>query len=268
MAAAASPCPACQGRGWRLVETAERSYARRCDCWLAAEPERRLRRAGVPSGLWHCELASFEPEHHPQLDFARRKAEEFVDTYPLSGGAGLLFHGPAGTGKTHLVVAIVRELVLRKSASARLLDFRVLLKTIQESWNPVSETSEKEVLRQVAEVDLLALDDLGAEKPSPWVRETVAYVINERYTRAKPVLITTNLKLGAPTKESEQPRRDMARRQGFPDLNVDYLEDRVGVSTLSRLLEMCLPVPLTAVADYRRTIKAHGAGRGWRLGEG
>jgi len=254
-------CERCTG-GWRLVETADRSYRTRCDCWAGADRRRRLERAGVPDGLRHCDLDSFETAHHPRLKMAQAAAREFVDTFPLTGGTGLLFHGPVGTGKTHLAVAIVNELVVAKNARAVYLDFRKLLKTIQESWNPATHASEKQVLDRILQSDLLVLDDLGAEKPSSWVLETVSYVINERYVRGRPVVITTNLRYGRATAQPDEARARMSRRVGRPgSLGVDDLEERIGTASVSRLCEMCKGIDVSGVDDYRRKFKAYGAGK-------
>jgi DNA replication protein DnaC len=248
-----------------VVETGSGSHAERCSCFHAQDAQRALARAGIPEGLLHCELESFETEHHPFLAQARGVAQDFVDRYPLTGRGGLIFHGTVGSGKTHLAIGIVRELVLKRGARALFLDFRALLKTIQDSWNPVSESSEKEVLGRVLDAELLALDDLGAEKPSAWVRETVAYVINERYTRGKPVIITTNLKFArSADPERERAGQGIRSRQGAVGLEVELLEDRIGIPALSRLHEMCIEVPLGGVADYRRMHKGPGERRGWR----
>lgn len=247
-------CAVCRGTGWRIVASADGAEgATRCDCFLAANRDRRMDRTGIPHGLRHCELQSFD-QMQSQQKFAHSVARSFVDTYPLSGKTGLLFHGPAGTGKTHLAVAIVAELVTRKSVNAVFLDFRVLLKTIQESWNPVSESSEKDVLERILGADVLALDDLGAEKPSAWVRETVGYLINERYNRAKPVIITTNLRLVEGGDSSSRQGRGLGR----DDARLDLLEDRIGTPALSRLYEMCKTIDLSGINDYRRSMKVHG----------
>ena len=271
---ARADCELCGGTGFRLIETTERSFRTRCSCFEKSSRERLLARAGVPPGLRHCTLDSWEPMR-PKLKRAGKLVREFLDTWPLTGPTGLLFHGPVGTGKTHLAIAIVMELLLEKKADARFLDFRKLLKTIQESYNPEYKSSEKQLLDRLLAADLLALDDLGAEKPSEWVRETIGYIINERYTRGKPVVITTNLRFdvgngasssaGANTASTANKRgrgkaaTGAGRASRLLDTGPETLGERIGAAALSRLYEMCKPVDLEGVPDYRKTVKLYGA---------
>ena len=88
--------------------------------------------AGIPDGLRHCDLDSFITPDAARK-YAKKMAQAFIDDYPVGGKKGILFYGAAGSGKTHLTVAIVSALVAEKGANAIFLDFRGLLKTIQAS---------------------------------------------------------------------------------------------------------------------------------------
>ena len=115
-------------------------------------------------------------------------------------------------------------------------DFRDLLREIQASWNSVSQASELEVLRPVLEAKVLVLDELGANKPTEWVRDTIAHIINCRYNDKKLTILTSNY-LDAPAKQGEE-----------------ALTDRIGVRLRSRLYEMCREVEIRGV-DFRKEIK-------------
>ncbi len=115
-------------------------------------------------------------------------------------------------------------------------DFRDLLREIQGSWNPVSQTSELEVLRPVLEARVLVLDELGANKPTEWVRDTIAYIINCRYNDKKLTVFTSNY-------------LDVPKRAGE-----ETLTDRIGARLRSRLYEMCRLVEIGG-DDFRREIK-------------
>src|SRR5207302_9755487 len=107
----------------------------------------------------------------------------FVEEYPTD--FGLLFVGPTGVGKTHLAVAVLRELITTKGVECLFYDFRDLLKEIQDSYNPVSQTSELRVLQPVLDVEVLLLDELATSNPSDCVNETLGYVINPRYIQTQ-----------------------------------------------------------------------------------
>ena len=81
------------------------------------------------------------------------------------GDKGLLIIGKIGTGKTHLAVGIIKELILNRGISCLFYDYRELLKEIQNSYNATVQTTELDVLRPVFETDVLVLDELGAVKP-------------------------------------------------------------------------------------------------------
>src|SRR3984957_11868111 len=100
--------------------------------------------------------------------------------------------GLAGRGKTHLAVGVLRALIEEKSCHGLFCDYGDLLKQIQNSYNSRSETTEYALLRPVLEAEVLALDGLGSTKPTAWVWDTVAHVLNSRYNHKRTTIITTN----------------------------------------------------------------------------
>ena len=239
-------CPECQGTGWRRVEVQGVSRMTRCGCLDGERTARLLAAARIPRRYEHCAFVNFDirKQANPSLAKAKLEAETFVKEYPLD--FGLLFVGPAGVGKTHLAVAVLRELVLTKGAECMFYDFRDLLKGIQDSYNPVSQTSEFRVLQPVIDVEVLALDELVASNPSDWVKETVAHLINSRYNRKKVTLITTTLPFG------ETPSRlgvRMPSGESVPD--VEKSLNQFGVTMRSRLYEMCRLVEIKS-EDFRK----------------
>jgi DNA replication protein DnaC len=113
-------------------------------------------------------------------------------------------------------------------------EFGALLKGIQDSYNTVSQTSELKVLQPVFDAEVLVLDEIGASKPTDWVRDTMAHIINMRYNDKKLTIFTTNY---------------LDERRAEKD---ETLEDRVGVRLRSRLFEMCKTVSMSG-EDFRRT---------------
>ena len=105
---------------------------------------------------------------------------------------GLFLEGPPGVGKTHLAVAVLRHVVAATSARALFYDTRDLLRVIRSTYDPVVRTTEIEVLRPVMQADLLVLDDLGAEKTTEWVEETLNLIVNTRYNERRVTMFTSN----------------------------------------------------------------------------
>lgn len=248
MVSQAKACPLCGGTGWKPVEQEGLRRVAPCDCQVETAQTRRLAAARIPPRYEHCSFENFQfpphdnPAYTESLREAYFQAQRFVQEYPVQSDFGLLFMGPCGAGKTHLAVAILRALV-EKGGDCLFYDFRELLKAIQDSYNPISQTTELQVLSPVLETEILLLDDLGASKPSDWVRDTVAHIINTRYNDKRITLITTNY-----------PDAPVTRAQGSGVVREDTLTDRIGERMRSRLYEMCRVVGLEA-EDFRRRVK-------------
>lgn len=228
-------CPRCGGTGWAPSGEDAGGPLTRCACQLQARQRRRVAAAQVPPRYRHCALGNFSTLRNPSLEGALLKCTRYVEAFPQMRH-GLLFVGPVGVGKTHLGVAVLMALVESHGIRGLFVDYRDLLRDIQESYNPVSETSEAQLLRPLLEADVLMLDELGARRPSPWVYDTVTHVLNDRYNREKVTLITTNY-------------RDES------DVDGGTLGDRIGERLRSRLYEMCDVVAMEG-DDFRRSVKA------------
>lgn len=219
-----------------------------CECQAAQRAGRLLRRAGIPARYEHCSLESFEasfPGADRSLAAAHVMARRFVDGYPATtGGRGMLLTGSIGVGKTHLAVGILQALIAEKGVHGLFCDYRELLKEIQHSYNPQVATTEMEILGPVFDAEVLVMDELGAAKPTDWVWDTVALVLNSRYNDKKTTIITTNypdLAPGAGTTAAARAARE------------ESLGDRIGERMRSRLAEMCVVVEMRG-EDFRRTV--------------
>lgn len=195
---------------------------------------RLISEARIPKRYEHCDLESYLPQNESQKK-AKLYVQRFLDKYPQID-VGLLFLGTCGVGKTHLAVALLKQVIMEKGDGGLFYDFRDLLREIQASWNSVSQTSELEVLRPVLEAKVLVLDELGANKPTEWVRDTIAHIINCRYNEEKLTIFTSNY-LDKPAKQGEE-----------------NLTDRIGMRLRSRLFEMCREVEIQG-PDFRQDVK-------------
>ncbi len=189
--------------------------------------------ARIPRRYEKCSFANFISEPGTSQDNALLQAHKLAREYPAVD-RGLMFMGPAGVGKTHLAVSIIRDLTEKGFASV-FCEFGSLLKEIQDSYNPISKSSELKVLAPVFQTDVLVLDELGATVPTDWVRDTMYQIINKRYNDKKLTIFTTNY-LDKPRTEKEQ-----------------VLEDRIGTRLRSRLYEMCTKVVMDG-EDYRKRL--------------
>ena len=253
---AKSDCPQCEGTGWKPVEADGVRRVVPCDCVEGERTTKLLQRARVPRRYEHCDFESFTIRKdasgapNRSLEWAKTAGQRFVEEYPVD--FGLLFAGPTGAGKTHLAVAVLRELMIRKGVESLFYDFRDLLKEIQDSWNPVSRSSELRVLQPVLDSEVLLLDELAALNPTDWVKETLAYIINTRYNQKKVTLITTTLPFG-----DSAGRRDTRMPSGDPVPDVERTLNQFGATLRSRLYEMCKLVQIDS-DDFRKAVKQAG----------
>jgi DNA replication protein DnaC len=268
------PCPLCGGRGWVIEEDGGAGSARACACREQGISQRLLSAAGIPPRYRHCKISNFQtssplPALRAQLDSARKTAGQYVEGFLQEGGfrkSGLLFVGPPGVGKTHLAVGVLVELIERYRVHGRFAEFTSLIHQIQATFDPGSPESKREILDPLMNAELLVLDELGAQQATPWVRDILYLIINHRYTRQLPTLFTTNYLLEDVPKKGAKPptlvRANLDRGADPPDVlspSVELLAARLPAMLVSRLYEMAQPVVMTAIEDFRRELKMHGA---------
>ena len=246
-----SVCPICDGIGLvQVVNDTGKWISRPCECQEMAREERRLRAARIPRGYWECSLESYETDFSgvdPSQKRALEMARKFVDAYPVdTGGKGLLIIGSLGCGKTHLAVGVLRRLLQERGAHGIFCDYGALLKDVQLSFNPQNRHTEYDLIDPILKTEVLVLDDLGAQKPSEWVWDNVALILNTRYNNKLTTIITTNYPdlppCGGGLTDAERSAREPT------------LGDRITERMRSRLSEMCIRIAMTG-KDFRQTVK-------------
>lgn len=247
-----SVCQFCFGTGTRIEPG---KGAAICDCRRTNRAGRALDAARIPVRFRECSFHNYYPKNDSQY-FAHSFASRLAQEYPVVD-AGLLFMGSVGVGKTHLAIAILKDLIEKKGVTCLFYESGSLLKAIQDSYNPISQTSEMRVLAPVYQAEVLVLDELGATVPTNWVRDTLYQIINTRYNNKKVTIFTTNY-LDEPRASDAQPQpEDAKRKRTFASERIQEmttLEERIGTPLRSRLYEMCKKVMIQG-DDYRKHLE-------------
>ena len=199
-------CPICDDTGWKTIEVDGVSRVTRCDCWRSARRRRAcMAEARIPRRYQHCDLDNFDAYNEQLAQGAAARAPSRRE-FPVVD-KGLFFQGRPGVGKTHLAVAVLRQVHPRTRRARPLLRHaRAAASVIRSTYDPVNRTQEMDVLRPVIEADLLVLDDLGAEKTSEWVEETLNLIVNTRYSERRTTIFTSNYDDTRDTTEPELAR--------------------------------------------------------------
>lgn len=231
---APATCSHCSGSGW-IPLSDDNLRVEPCGCQGDLRRRQRITASRIPRRYFpHCRLEHFYDRGSGALVQARSRVREFVDVWMpgIDHGRGLLFSGPCGSGKTHLAVAAILELIdAAKPGKLLFSNFQELIQEIQASFDSDDVPSKSEILRPLLEADLLVLDELGSQKPSMFVQDMLYYIINSRYNEERSTIFTTNL----------------------TDETNPALTANIGERLRSRLFEMTTEIKLSGVPDYRKT---------------
>ncbi len=162
------------------------------------EKIRTIKNCGIPERFKSATFRNFKVSANLETAYAKTlKYARFFPTRYLKG-KGLFLCGSVGSGKTHLAVGIVdhiarmhKDLIKERALS---IVFKSSVTMIHEIKTLIQQRKNIDEYISVLEAcDLLILDDFGAEKETEWTSETLYKIINTRYERRRPIILTTNL---------------------------------------------------------------------------
>jgi DNA replication protein DnaC len=244
---AACPDGRCDGSGFLFDEERRRAYP----CTCRAQRLARRRAAAVAGRI---------PKAFREVSWDREPLPSLQRTYPhvvravrlycdsisegLATGRGMWFTGDFGTGKTTLAM-LISKTAMEADHTVAIYSLPRLLSMLRETFREDSEYSLSQLIDKLCSVDLLHIDDVGAEQTSSWVLEQLYTVVNTRYEDKRSIILTTNLIAGERRRPASVPESEWDAR---PDAE---LRAQIGDRTVSRLYEMCGD-PLPMFGDDRR----------------
>ena len=238
--ACSASCPLCKDTGWIAVSDERRARRARCTHVRLSHRITAFNEAAIPARHAQSTRVSFVPAGEPMQGFMAINA--YLDRFePGEENRGLVLHGQVGRGKTHLMIALLRDLIFRYGITARFVEFSHLVGDLKAGFDIGRGTHA--LLDPLVKVDVLAIDELGKGRNTEFEGTIVDELVSRRYNAAKPILSTTNYEPGRATGRAAG---NMARGA----TSVPTLVDRVGDRVYSRLRETCDFVPCKGT-DYR-----------------
>ena len=220
------PCPKCNEEEYVVKD----NRAVVCECRKNKKLMHSLEAADIPPKYEHVTLDNFK-----EIDGTCTKLKTMAKSYAQSfkpGCTGFLFKGKTGSGKTHLAVSILKELLFKgyQGLYTNTVDLLQFIRSVQ--FNAWKYDELTDIMDHILKQDLLILDDLGAEKVTDWTQERLYSLINKLYVNNKTIIVTSNVDL-------------------------HELSLRLGDHTVSRLCEMCMHDIKFPDKDYRRVFLRH-----------
>lgn len=184
-----SRCPDCD-----RIEAEKKAERKRLDDEIERQRriEERLNQAGIPYRFRNRSFDTFQAENKSQvsaLHIAKDFAEDFKEKH--REGATMVFSGLPGTGKSHLAISVCLH-VMPLGYTAMYMNALDAIRLVRSTWSRNSEKTEIEVMRSLEGVDLLVLDEVGAQYGTEGEQVILFDIINRRYQDQMPMILLTN----------------------------------------------------------------------------
>ena len=219
-------CPhgKCDGTGFVIDEATNTAIDCTCRPLRISRAKSRRLEARLPQRYRDVAFERFPVTEMPQPVVAEVRRYTRDVGANLDEGRGVWLFGDVGTGKTTLAM-LISKAALAEGRTVAIYSLPRLLNLLREAIG--STDGKLDLLDRLATVDLLHLDDVGAENSTDWVLEQLYSIVNTRYEEQRALVVTSNL-------------------------GPEELGEQIGERTVSRMTELC-PVQIPLYGADRRT---------------
>lgn len=298
-------CSICDGRGYMPTDKDGYRFVVRCQCRKEKELADRIAQTGIPQKFWHCSLDSKPKDPSAKFIVGKKKNPSGSDALAAASREralkvcvhlkdlylehflsdddekkrkddlfGLLLFGNCGLGKTRLAASLLLDLVRGGLRHVRFIEYNELFKRIRFSYSK-DGPSYQGIFKDLINTSVLVIDDFGMEVSGDhvWVLDNIGYIINERYVKNRPTILTTNFWKPLSTEASARANEHLSKFSELPSWQQrkaheedqanrkqvaairrqEEAWEKVSYRLRSRISEMCLQVKLEG-HDFRRRL--------------
>lgn len=191
----ARSCKRCQWDGLHIAPIDSEAHRQA----LAQQKAERLNSALIGAGITPrfagCTLENFQAGDNAAMAKALSVCQLYAENFPEHrlAGRSLILSGNVGTGKTHLATGIVQAVIRTHGASALIVSAAEIVRVSRGTMVKGAEYTDRDVLNELASVDLLVIDEVGAQKGSEYELGLLHEVIDRRYQLVLPTVLVSNL---------------------------------------------------------------------------
>lgn len=195
-------CPICKDVGVVLYKVTDKfgkeyDYGNPCECVTGSIKECRLLFANIPEEFKDLTINSFKTDIYKTQAFEAAQVKKICANYVNNFyqmkemGKGLYLHSKTkGSGKTRMAVSIANAIINHKNTAAK---FTTAIRIIEEIKRTIyDELADKNILRDLQQIDVLVIDDIGTERESGYVNEQFYSILNERLINKRVTIFTSN----------------------------------------------------------------------------
>ena len=161
---------------------------------------RNIKRSLIPERFKDCTLENYKAENQGQkkaLEASKKYLNNFTEMNKT--GSAMFYCGSYGTGKTHLAISILLELIKSEKTYGIYTTTMRMLRDIRKSYND-HDLSEQDLIDKYIDTPLLILDEVGVQMGTDAEKLLIYEVVNGRYENFKPTILISNLSFTDMTK--------------------------------------------------------------------